>query len=62
MNLFKGVKRLTAGLLAVLGFVVAAFFNVNTIIIVVATIAGAVLCFFLMERKPANQKKEGDAK
>ena len=58
----KSAAKWWQALLAALGFVVAAFFKVNTIIIVIATIAGAALCFFLTEKKPARPKKEGDAK
>lgn len=58
----KSAAKWWQGLLAALGFAVAAFFKVNTIIIVVATIAGAVLCFFLMERRPVRPKREDNAK
>ncbi len=47
----KSVKKWWQALLAVLGFVIAAFLKVNTIIIVIATVTGAVLCYLLMERK-----------
>lgn len=52
----KSVNKWWQAALAVLGFVIAAFLKVNTIYIVIATIAGGVLCFFLMERKGAAEK------
>lgn len=47
----SSVKKWWQALLCVLGFVAAAIVNVSTILIVVATIAGGVLCFFFLRGK-----------
>ena len=42
------IRKWWQAVLAVLGFVAAAVVNISTIYIVLATIAGAVLCFFFL--------------